>query len=128
MTWGDFCIVDIVLEPVIVHGRSTNTRFINHGERMTHSEKLCLGVFQLLLMLGCAEEPKGPIAENKPAVYVDRDGLNPATERDTVNNPYPYMLMADGQRTLNDRCPVRLVPMNLRLPAVYVNGKPMGFC
>ena len=34
----------------------------------------------------------------------------------------------DGQVTLNDRCPVRLVRLNPKMPAAYVNGRPVGFC
>ena len=34
----------------------------------------------------------------------------------------------DGQVTLNDRCPVRLVRLNPKMQAAYVNGRPIGFC
>ena len=96
---------------------------------MIVAEKFCWStMLALTLIWGCAKEPKGPIAENKPKSYVDSEGKNPTMVRDTVNNPYPYMLMADGQQTLNDRCPVRHVPMNLRMPALFVNGRPIGFC
>jgi hypothetical protein len=40
----------------------------------------------------------------------------------------PRIQYADGQVSLNDRCPVRKVPLNLRMPPVYVNGRPVGFC
>jgi hypothetical protein len=30
--------------------------------------------------------------------------------------------------TLNDRCAVRKVRLNPKMPAVYVNGQPVGFC
>jgi hypothetical protein len=40
----------------------------------------------------------------------------------------PRIKFADGLVSLNDRCPVRLVPLNLRMPPVYVNGRPVGFC
>ena len=36
--------------------------------------------------------------------------------------------LADGQVTLNDRCPVRLVRLNRRMEPVWVNGRPVGFC
>ena len=38
------------------------------------------------------------------------------------------MRFADGQVSLNDQCPVRKRGLNLRMPAVYVNGAPIGFC
>lgn len=40
----------------------------------------------------------------------------------------PRIRFADGQVSLNDRCPVRKGPLNLRMPPVYVNGRPVGFC
>ena len=30
--------------------------------------------------------------------------------------------------TLNDKCPVRKVPLNPKMTPVYVNGLPIGFC
>jgi hypothetical protein len=47
---------------------------------------------------------------------------------DTLIDHYPHMKMMDGKITLNDRCPVRRVPLNLRLPTLYVNEQPIGFC
>jgi hypothetical protein len=34
----------------------------------------------------------------------------------------------DGLVTLNERCPVRLVSLNRKMEAAYVNGRPVGFC
>jgi hypothetical protein len=36
--------------------------------------------------------------------------------------------LADGKVSLNDRCPVRLVRLNTRMGASYVNDQPVGFC
>jgi hypothetical protein len=33
-----------------------------------------------------------------------------------------------GLVSLNDRCAVRKVRLNPKMPAVYVNGQPIGFC
>ncbi|MBK7143169.1 MAG: hypothetical protein IPH75_13930 [bacterium] len=41
---------------------------------------------------------------------------------------FPPMQYANGQLTINDRCPVRKVPLNRRLSPLFVNGKPLGFC
>ncbi len=30
--------------------------------------------------------------------------------------------------TINDRCAVRKTRLNPKMPAVYVNGQPVGFC
>lgn len=40
----------------------------------------------------------------------------------------PRIRYANGLVTLNDRCIVRQRKLNLRLPPVYVNGEPVGFC
>lgn len=34
----------------------------------------------------------------------------------------------DNQVSLNDRCAVRKVKLNPKMPPVYVNGQPVGFC
>ena len=41
---------------------------------------------------------------------------------------FPRLRFADGQISLNDRCPVRHVKLYPKMPPVYVNGKPIGFC
>lgn len=33
-----------------------------------------------------------------------------------------------GLVSQNDRCAVRKVRMNTKMPPVYVNGRPIGFC
>ena len=41
----------------------------------------------------------------------------------------PRVRYFDGdQVTINDRCAVRKVKLNPKMPAVYVNGQPVGFC
>ena len=40
----------------------------------------------------------------------------------------PRIRYNDGQVSLNDRCPVRKVRLNLLLEPLYVNGRPIGFC
>ncbi len=34
----------------------------------------------------------------------------------------------DGAVSLNDRCPVRRSRLNPKMPPVFVNGRPVGFC
>ena len=41
---------------------------------------------------------------------------------------FPRIRFADGLVSLNDRCPVRKVGLNLKMPPVYVNRRPVGFC
>ena len=66
--------------------------------------------------------------DNIPLSYVDADGSNESANADTLRNPFPHLLMTDGQITLNDRCPVRKAILNKRLSALFVNGRPLGFC
>lgn len=42
---------------------------------------------------------------------------------------FPRLRYLDSDRvTINDRCAVRKVRLNPKMPAVYVNGQPVGFC
>ena len=74
-------------------------------------------VVALVALAGCAEKEE--------TVLVDRSGL--ATKVDTSVALSP-LLYPDGQLTLNDRCPVRKVGLNPRMPAIYVNQHPVGYC
>jgi hypothetical protein len=46
---------------------------------------------------------------------------------DTDSLPY-LKFRDDGQVSLNDRCAVRQVRLNPKMPPAYVNGRPVGFC
>ena len=71
----------------------------------------------LLAVASCAQErPARLVASAKIPSYVD-----PAAEK-------PHIVFDDSQVSLNDQCPVRKAKLNLRMPPVYVNGKPIGFC
>lgn len=70
----------------------------------------------VLLAAGCGKE--------KPESGMD---LLPAAYTDTTAE-FPHLRYRGGQESLNDRCPVRKAKLNLRLPPVYVNGHPVGFC
>jgi hypothetical protein len=41
---------------------------------------------------------------------------------------FPKLRYFDGQVSLNDRCAVRKVRLNSKMPPVYVNGRAIGFC
>lgn len=51
-----------------------------------------------------------------------------AVAYDAGSAEFPRILFGDGQLSLNDRCIVRQVKLNLRMPPIYVNGQPIGFC
>ena len=46
----------------------------------------------------------------------------------TPDSLSPLRYLDGGLVTLNDRCPVRLVRLNRKMKAAYVNGRPVGFC
>ncbi len=68
------------------------------------------------------------VSDNHPAFYVDADGTNESAIRDTLRNRFPHLKLDGGEVTLNDRCPVRKSGLNRRLPVLFVNGRPIGFC
>jgi hypothetical protein len=74
-----------------------------------------LGVV-VLVAGGCGERA----APREPAAL-------PAAYADTVSE-FPRLQYADGELSLNDRCPVRKAKLNTRLSPLYVNGRPIGFC
>ena len=71
----------------------------------------------LLLLAGCGgSRPARLIASATMPAYVD-----PAAES-------PQIRYDDGQVSLDDHCPIRKHKLNLKMPPVYVNGRPVGFC
>jgi len=60
-------------------------------------------------------------------------GMNPVVGYEPLastapGDTFPHVRFADDAISLNDRCPVRKSKLNRRLPAIYVNGRPIGFC
>lgn len=72
----------------------------------------------VLAAAGCAKP--GPLAPEAtvlgPAQYAD-----PTVEK-------PKIRWGAGPTSLNDRCIVRKSKLNLRMPPIFVNGQPIGFC
>jgi hypothetical protein len=54
--------------------------------------------------------------------------MAPLPEKVSVADSELYRLRYGDSVTENDRCPVRKSRLNRRMPAVWVNGKPIGFC
>ena len=72
------------------------------------------------LVLGCAREQQPlPIVDLAPSEYVGGDPGEGKLAR---------IRYSDGLVSPNDKCMVRQVKLNLRVPPIYVNGLPMGFC
>ncbi len=88
---------------------------------------------------GADDAPAPPPAPSQPhpmdpmPEMMERSFLMPALPAAAeyvpgVEEKYPRLRYADGQISLNDRCPVRHVKLNPKMPPVYLNGKPIGFC
>ena len=45
-----------------------------------------------------------------------------------LTDSLPRLIFADGLVSLNDRCMVRRVKLNPKMPPIYVSGEPVGFC
>lgn len=58
----------------------------------------------------------GQVDESFSVAYVDEE------------SEFPRIRYADGLVSVNDRCPVRQRKLNTKLPPIYVNGLPVGFC
>lgn len=83
----------------------------------------------LVLAIGCGTQQADTQPPSVMAVaFCDPDGSHQTEMRDTLHNPFPHLRFSDSTVSLNDRCPVRKVPLNRRLPAMLVNGRPIGFC
>ena len=90
--------------------------------------RLLPAAFITVIGIGCGTQKGLTENDNISAGFVDADGTHETLTPDTLRNPFPHLLMTDGRITLNDRCPVRKAILNKRLPALFVNGRPLGFC
>lgn len=66
--------------------------------------------------------------KNFPVAYADSAGENASPVYDSALYERPYLLMRDGELTLNNSCPVRKARLNQRIQPLFVNGAPIGFC
>jgi hypothetical protein len=86
-----------------------------------------LGLSILVLMGSCAGSPENSGkhgAGTDPAVKhrILAQHVRPEEE-------FPRLRFFDsGLVSLNDRCPVRRTKLSTKMPAMYVNGRPIGFC
>jgi hypothetical protein len=76
-----------------------------------------IGAGALVTAAGCGQtEPPQPIRHTGTVEYVDADV------------DLPHIRYSDDQVSLNDRCPVRKSKLNRKMPPLYINGRPLGFC
>ncbi len=78
----------------------------------------------LAALLGAGLSGCGPSEDTMPEV-LDDSMLAAFVDTTLEMSPLVYSI---GGETLNDRCPVRLARLNPRMPAIYVNQHPVGFC
>jgi hypothetical protein len=78
---------------------------------------LLFAVSVILAAVTCSKKDKGA------KEYVE------LAELISPEDSFPRMRLFDSNLvTINDRCAVRKVRLNPKMPAVYVNGQPVGFC
>ena len=81
----------------------------------------CLGA----LGLACSkknEQAKEPAKEPTKEYFVLGEFVSPQDSMPRVR------YFEDGLVSVNDRCAVRKVKLNVKMPPAYVNGQPIGFC
>jgi len=69
-----------------------------------------------VINFGCGRQKAELVADSGSVVYTDSTA------------EFPRIIFADGQVSKNDRCMVRMSKLNRKMPPMYVNGKPVGFC
>lgn len=81
--------------------------------------------------LGPAEDPAhaaepAPSAIDAMPCVLDGAGVFYVASEDPAR---PRIRYADGQVGMSDHCAIRVAnQLNRRIPPVYVNGRPIGFC
>ena len=85
-----------------------------------------------VLLFSCASptpDPE-PIAEGptqmEQSMEMTAEPVAEFVDPDAELSPLKYF--DTGLVTLNDRCPVLKTQLNPKMEAVYVNGRPIGFC
>jgi hypothetical protein len=82
----------------------------------------------LLFAAACAAPSRAPSASvpARTPFPLDDDGIVYVEGHDPS---YPRVRYLDGQLSANQSCAIRLAnKLNTRIPPVYVNGRPVGFC
>lgn len=88
---------------------------------------ICVSLILLGLLDSCASRDRA-VVSGMPVAYVDADCSHETQAIDTLHNRLPHLKYTDGRLSANDQCPVAKAPLNLRLHALFVNGRPIGFC
>ena len=67
---------------------------------------------------------RGPEADPRARVPIPVAGAT----YDSSDAELPRLKFPDGSKTGNDRCMVLQRKLNPKIPPIYVNGTPLGFC
>ena len=92
---------------------------------------LCLSAIVLVVGLACSKQKQqateAPAAKHE-SMMMDKEYMvmgEYVNDQDTL----PHLRYFDGnQVSINDRCAVRKDKLNPKMPPIYVNGQPVGFC
>ncbi len=80
----------------------------------------------MVVALGCdkhKQHAEAPKAEAHEKDYIVMGAY--LNDQDSL----PRLRYYDGEQvSLNDRCAVRKAKLNPKMPPIYVNGQPVGFC
>jgi hypothetical protein len=95
------------------------------------SGTLTITVAVLAAGLACSKQQKQqaekPPAQTKP-MMAEKEYMVMG-EYVNAQDSLPRLRYFDGEQvSVNDRCAVRKVKLNPKMPPIYVNGQPIGFC
>jgi hypothetical protein len=100
----------------------------------------CLPLLQLYLLAACASPPGPALALEVSPPAAEEDDPAPMRPPRALDEEgvfyvlgakpgFPRVRYLDGQVALNESCAIRVEnKLNRRIPPVYVNGQPIGFC
>ena len=89
------------------------------------------GVLVIALCGACVavEEERAPVVEAEAAEAHARMSGDGVFYVMSANAERPYVRYADGQLSQNQSCAIKLGnKLNRRVPPMFINGQPIGFC
>ena len=93
-------------------------------QRLRLRRVTCVGaIVAVAVLYGCSDDK----VAQEVATAIPQAGAVAEIVKGDIDS-LPKLRFADGMVSLNDRCMVRKVPLNPKMPPVYVSGHPVGFC
>jgi len=94
--------------------------------RQRTSRMLALTAVIVVVGFACTKKAKEEVTDQATDAKVEYIAVG---EYINPQDSLPRIRYFEGnQVSLNDRCAVRKVRLNDKMPPVYVNGQPVGFC